>query len=94
MSSGDVVVKDAHSVDDYTTFACRKDAVQFILANLFERINDHKIRNPPLQHELEVSERVLATLRKQYPDMPAKRRSPRIAQWTTRIRSFMIPNEK
>ena len=44
MSNGDVVVKDAHSVDDYSTFASRDDAVQFILANHVERINNHKIR--------------------------------------------------
>lgn len=73
MSNGDFVVKDAHSVDDYSTFACRDDAVQFILANLVERINDHKTRIATLQHELDVSERVLSTLRKQYPDLPAER---------------------
>ena len=73
MSNGDVVVKDAHSVEDYSTFAIHDDAVQFILANLVERINDHKIRIATLQHELDVSERVLATLRKQYPDLPAER---------------------
>ena len=44
MSNGDVVVKDAHSVDDYSTFASRDDALQFILANHVERINNHKIR--------------------------------------------------
>lgn len=73
MSNGDVVVKDAHSIEDFTTFASRNDAVQFILANLVERINDHKTRIATLQHELDVSERVLSTLRKQYPDMPDER---------------------
>ena len=73
MSNGDVVVKDAHSVEDYTTFASRDDAVQFILANLVELINDHKTRIVSLQHELDVSERVLSTLRRQYPDLPAER---------------------
>ena len=73
MSNGDVVLKDAHSVDDYSTFARRDDAVQFILASLVEHINDHKTRIATLQHELDVSERVLATLRKQYPDLPAER---------------------
>ena len=73
MSNGDVVVKDAHSVEDYTTFASRDDAVQFILASLVERINDRKARIATLQHELDVSERVLATLRKQYPDLTAER---------------------
>lgn len=77
MSNGDVVVKDAHSIEDYTTFACRDDAVQFILASLVERINDHKTRIATLQHELDVSERVLATLQKQYPDLPAERPLPR-----------------
>lgn len=76
MSNGDVVVKDAHSVEDYTTFASRDDAVQFILTTLVERINDHKTRIVTLQHELDVSERVLATLRKQYPDLPAERPQP------------------
>ncbi len=76
MSNGDVVVKDVHSVEDYSTFASRDDAVQFILANLVERINDHKTRIATLQHELDVSERVLATLRKQYPDLPAERPLP------------------
>ena len=76
MSNGDVVAKDAHSVEDYTTFASRDDAVQFILANLVERINDHKTRIATLQHELDVNERVLATLRKQYPDLPAERPQP------------------
>ena len=73
MSNGDVVVKDPHSVYDYTTFASSDDAVQFILANLVELINDHKSRIATLQHELDVSERVLATLRKQYPDLTAER---------------------
>ena len=76
MSSGDVVVKDAHSVEDYTTFACRDDAVQFILATLVEGINAHKTRIATLQHELNMSERVLAMLRKQYPDLPAERPQP------------------
>ena len=76
MSNGDVIVKDAHSVDDYTTFACRDDAVQYILATLVERINDHKTHIATLQHELDVSERVLASLRKQYPDLPAERPMP------------------
>lgn len=76
MSNDDVVVKDAHSIEDYTTFASRDDAVQFILANLVERINDHKARIATLQHELEVSERVLHTLQKQYPDLPAERPFP------------------
>lgn len=73
MSNGDVVAKDAHSVDDYSTFARRDYAVQLILANLVERINDYKTRIATLQHELDVNERVLATLRKQYPDLPAER---------------------
>lgn len=72
MNNGDVVVKDAHSVEDYTTFASRDDAVRFILASLVERINDYKTRIVTLQHELDVNERVLATLRKQYPDLPAE----------------------
>ena len=76
MSNGDVVAKDAHSVDDYSTFARRDDAVQLILANLVERINDYKTRIATLQHELDVNERVLATLRKQYPDLPAERPLP------------------
>lgn len=76
MSNGDVVVKDAHTVKDYTTFARRDDAVQFILANLVERINDYKTRIATLQHELDVNERVLATLRKQYPNLPAVRPQP------------------
>lgn len=72
MNNGDVVVKDAHSIEDYTTFASRDDAVQFILASLVERINDHKTRIATLKHELDVSERVLSTLQKQYPDLPAE----------------------
>ena len=73
MNNGDVVVKDAHSIEDYTTFASRDDAVQFILASLVEHINDHKTRIATLQHELDVNERVLATMRKQYPNLPAER---------------------
>lgn len=73
MDNGDVVVKDAHSIEDYTTFASHDDAVQFILASLVEHINDHKTRIATLQHELDVNERVLATMRKQYPDLPAER---------------------
>ena len=76
MSNGDVVVKDEHSIVDYTTFASCDDAVQYILASLVERINDHKTRIASLQHELDVSERVLATLQKQYPDLPAERPFP------------------
>ena len=76
MSNGDVAVKDAHSVEDYTTFASRDDAVQFILASLVERINDRKARIATLQHELDVNERLLATLKKQYPDLPAERPQP------------------
>ena len=76
MRNGDVVVKDAHSIEDYSTFASRDDAVQFILASLVERINDHKTRIATLQHELDVSERVLATLQKQYPDLPTERLIP------------------
>ena len=72
MSNGDVVVKDAHSVEDYSTFASRDDAVRFILASLVERINDYKIRTVTLQHELDVNERVLATLQKQYLDLPVE----------------------
>ena len=72
MSNGDVVVKDAHSVEDYSTFTTRDDAVQFILANLVERINDHKTRIASLQHELDVCERVLSTLQKQNPNLPAE----------------------
>ena len=77
MSNEDVVVKDAHSIIDNTTFATRDDAVQFILASLVERINGHKTRIATLQHELDVNERVLATLQKQYPDLPAERPLPR-----------------
>ena len=76
MSNGDVVVKDAHSVDDYSTFTSRDDAVQFILASLVERINDYKTSIATLQHELDLSVRVLATLRKQYPDLLAERPQP------------------
>ena len=76
MSNEDVVVKDAHSIIDNTTFATRDDAVQFILASLVERINGHKTRIATLQHELDVNERVLATLQKQYPDLPAGRPVP------------------
>ena len=76
MSNSDVVVKDAHSIEENTTFASRDDAVQFILASLVECINDHKTRIATLQHELDVSERVFATLQKQYPDLPAKRPIP------------------
>ncbi len=72
MSNGNVVVKDVHSIEDYTTFASRDDAVQFILARLFEYINNHKARIATLQYELDVSERVLANLQKQYPDMSSK----------------------
>ncbi len=64
MSNGDVVIKDAHSIEDNTTFASCDDAVQFILDRLVECINDHKTRIATLQHELDVSERVLVTLRK------------------------------
>ena len=76
MSNAEVVVKDAQSVEDYTTFASRDDAVQFILASLVECINDHKLRIATLQHELDVSERILATLKKQYPDLPAESPQP------------------
>lgn len=76
MSNGDVIDKDAHSIEDYTTFACRDDAVQFILAGLIERINEHKTRIATSQHELDVSERVLATLQKQYPNLPTERPLP------------------
>ena len=34
MSNGDVVVRDAHSVEDYSTFDSRDEAVQFILPTL------------------------------------------------------------
>ena len=73
MSNGDVIVKDAHSDEDYSTFTSRDDAVQFILANLVELINDHKTRIATLKYELDVNERVLNTLQKQYPDLPAER---------------------
>ena len=76
MSNGDVIDKDAHSVEDYSTFTTRDDAVQFILANLVERINDHKTRIASLQHELDVCERVLSTLQKQNPNLPAERPLP------------------
>lgn len=76
MNNGDVVVKDAHTVEDCSTFASCDDALQFILANLVELINDHKTRIATLQHELDVSEHVLATLQKQYPDLPANRPRP------------------
>ena len=76
MSNGDVVVKDAHPVDDYSTFTSRDDAVQFILASLVERINDYKTNIATLQHELDLSVRVLTTLRKQYPDLLAERLQP------------------
>ena len=76
MSNGDVILKEAHSVEDYTTFASRDDAVQFILANLVARINVHKTRIATLKHVLDVSERILATLRMQYPDLPAERPLP------------------
>lgn len=76
MSNGDVVVKDAHSVEDNTTFANRDDAVQFLLTTLVECINDQKTRIATLQHELDVNERVLATLQKQYHDLPAERPRP------------------
>ena len=76
MSNEDVVVKDAHSIIDNTTFATRDEAVQHILADLVETINNLKIRIASLQHELDVSERVLATLQKQYPDLPTERLIP------------------
>ena len=77
MSNGDADVKDAHSVEDYTIFAKRDDAVQFILATLVERINVHKTRIATLKHELDVNERVLATLQKQYLDLPAECPQPK-----------------
>ncbi len=77
MSNGYVIVKDAHLVEDHTTFASCGDAVQFILASLVELINDHKIRIATLQHELDVNERVLATLQKQYLDLPAECPQPK-----------------
>ena len=73
MSNGDVVIKDAHSIEDYTTFVSRDDAVRFILASLVERINYHKTHIATLQHEQDVNERVLAALQKQYPDLPTER---------------------
>lgn len=76
MNNGDVVVKDAHSVEDYTTFASRDDAVQHILADLVETINNLKIRIASLQHELDVKELELSTVRKQYPDVPTERPQP------------------
>ena len=60
MSNEDVVVKDAHSNNDNTTFATRNEAVQHILADLVETINDLKIRIASLQHELDVKERELS----------------------------------
>ena len=76
MSTEDVVVKDAHSNNDNTTFATRNEAVQHILADLVETINDLKIRIASLQHELDVKERELSTVRKQYPDVPTERPQP------------------
>ena len=76
MSNGDVVVKDAHSINDNTTFATRDEAVQHILADLVETINNLKIRSASLQHELDVKERALSTVRKQYPDEPTERPQP------------------
>ena len=76
MSNGDVVVKDAHSINDNTTFATRDEAVQHILADLVETINNLKIRIASLQHELDVKERALSTVRKQYPDEPTERPQP------------------
>ena len=76
MSNGDVVVKDAHSINDNTTFATRNEAVQHILADLVETINNLKIRIASLQHELDVKERELSTVRKQYPDEPTERPQP------------------
>ena len=76
MSNEDVVVKDAHSNNDNTTFATRNEAVQHILADLVETINDLKIRIASLQHELDVKERELSTVRKQYPDEPTERPQP------------------
>ena len=76
MSNEDIVVKDAHSIEDYTTFACRDDAVQHILADLVETINNLKIRIASLQHELDVKELELSTVRKQYPDVPTERPQP------------------
>ena len=76
MSNGDVVVKDVHSINDNTTFATRNEAVQHILADLVETINNLKIRIASLQHELDVKERELSTVRKQYPDEPTERPQP------------------
>lgn len=76
MSNGDVVVKDAHSINDNTTFATRNEAVQHILADLVETINNLKIRIASLQHELDVKERELSTVRKQYPEEPTERPQP------------------
>ncbi len=76
MSNGDVVVKDAHSINDNTTFATCGEAVQHILADLVETINNLKIRIASLQHELDVKERELSTVRKQYPDVPTERPQP------------------
>ena len=76
MSNGDVVVKDAHSINDNTTFATRNEAVQHILADLVETINNLNIRIASLQHELDVKERELSTVRKQYPDEPTERPQP------------------
>ena len=76
MSNGDVVVKDAHSINDNTTFATCGEAVQHILADLVETINNLKIRIASLQHELDVKELELSTVRKQYPDVPTERPQP------------------
>ena len=76
MSNGDVVVKDAHLINDNTTFATRDEAVQHILADLVETINNLKIRIASLHHELDVKERELSTVRKQYPDVPTERPQP------------------
>lgn len=76
MSNGDVVVKDAHSINDNTTFATRDEAVQHILADLVETINNLKIRIASLHHELDVKERELSAVRKQYPDVPTERPQP------------------
>ena len=76
MSNEDIVVKDAHSINDNTTFATRDDAVQHILADLVETINNLKIRIASLHHELDVKERELSTVRKQYPDVPTERPQP------------------
>ena len=76
MSNGDVVVKDAHSINDNTAFATRDEAVQHILADLVETINNLKIRIASLHHELDVKERELSTVRKQYPDVPTERPQP------------------